>query len=132
MELNAAITLQETRQLSADELASRVKQAAAIDRIQNNLFSFNAGADRENLLKEASKEIAAFQKEYPKSPYASALTRFGAAVTQMRAMAEREARLQGLKGKPAPAFALKDLAGKEQTLAAYRGKLILLNFFASW
>ena len=27
---------------------------------------------------------------------------------------------------------LKDLSGKEQTLAAYRGKLVLLNFFASW
>jgi len=27
---------------------------------------------------------------------------------------------------------LKDLSGKEQTVAAYRGKLVLLNFFASW
>jgi len=27
---------------------------------------------------------------------------------------------------------LKDLSGKEQTLAAYRGKIVLLNFFASW
>ena len=29
-------------------------------------------------------------------------------------------------------FRLTDLEGKEQTLGAYRGKLILLNFFASW
>lgn len=35
-------------------------------------------------------------------------------------------------GNPAPAVALKSLSGGEQTLAAYRGEVILLNFFASW
>jgi tetratricopeptide (TPR) repeat protein len=37
-----------------------------------------------------------------------------------------------LEGNPAPAIALKSLAGEEQTLGAYRGKIVLLNFFASW
>jgi thiol-disulfide isomerase/thioredoxin len=32
----------------------------------------------------------------------------------------------------APEFQLKDLAGKELTLEAYRGKVILLNFWATW
>ena len=32
----------------------------------------------------------------------------------------------------APAFQLKDLGGKELTLEAYRGKVILLNFWATW
>lgn len=33
---------------------------------------------------------------------------------------------------PAPAFDLKDLAGKELKLEDYRGKVILLNFWATW
>lgn len=33
---------------------------------------------------------------------------------------------------PAPDFKAKDLDGKEITLAAYKGKVILLNFWASW
>jgi len=37
-----------------------------------------------------------------------------------------------LGGKPAPAFALEDLTGKKVTLASYRGKAVLINFWATW
>jgi cytochrome c biogenesis protein CcmG/thiol:disulfide interchange protein DsbE len=37
-----------------------------------------------------------------------------------------------LSGKPAPAFALEDLTGKKVTLASYRGKALLINFWATW
>jgi thiol-disulfide isomerase/thioredoxin len=33
---------------------------------------------------------------------------------------------------PAPPFALKDLAGKPLSIAALRGKVVLLNFWATW
>ena len=33
---------------------------------------------------------------------------------------------------PAPEFKLKDLAAKELTLEAFRGKVVLLNFWATW
>lgn len=33
---------------------------------------------------------------------------------------------------PAPAFQLKDIDGKELKLESYRGKVILLNFWATW
>jgi len=33
---------------------------------------------------------------------------------------------------PAPAFKVKDLEGKEVTLEAYKGKIVLLNFWATW
>jgi peroxiredoxin len=32
----------------------------------------------------------------------------------------------------APDFVLPDLAGRQQSLSAYRGQVVLLNFFASW
>jgi peroxiredoxin len=37
-----------------------------------------------------------------------------------------------LLNKPAPAFALRDLAGHRVSLADYRGKAVLINFWATW
>ncbi len=37
-----------------------------------------------------------------------------------------------LIGKPAPDFKVKDLKGKELSLEKYRGKVILLDFWATW
>jgi cytochrome c biogenesis protein CcmG/thiol:disulfide interchange protein DsbE len=34
--------------------------------------------------------------------------------------------------KPAPEIALKDLDGKELSLSQYRGKVVLVNFWATW
>jgi peroxiredoxin len=35
-------------------------------------------------------------------------------------------------GKPAPAFAVEDIKGQTTRLAAYRGKYVLLDFWATW
>jgi peroxiredoxin len=37
-----------------------------------------------------------------------------------------------LKGKPAPAFTLQDLNGNKVSLASYKGKAVLINFWATW
>ncbi len=37
-----------------------------------------------------------------------------------------------LVGKPAPEFALEDLNGKKVSLSAYKGKAVLINFWATW
>jgi cytochrome c biogenesis protein CcmG/thiol:disulfide interchange protein DsbE len=37
-----------------------------------------------------------------------------------------------LTGKPAPAFNLEDLDGKKVSLADYKGKAVLVNFWATW
>lgn len=37
-----------------------------------------------------------------------------------------------LQGKPAPEFTLNDLSGKKISLADYKGKAVLLNFWATW
>jgi peroxiredoxin len=132
LDFSANLSLQESKQLSETELAARVKQAAAIDRVQRAMFSAPPDADRAKLLADAAKETAAFKKEYPDSPYTPALAQLDGVLGQMRAQAEMEAPSQSLKNKPAPTFALKSLAGKLQSLAAYKGKIVVLNFFASW
>ena len=35
-------------------------------------------------------------------------------------------------GKPAPGFTLEDLSGKKVSLASYKGKAVLINFWATW
>jgi peroxiredoxin len=35
-------------------------------------------------------------------------------------------------GPPAPAFALKDLQGNTHSMDAYRGKVLIVNFWATW
>ena len=37
-----------------------------------------------------------------------------------------------LLGKPAPDFALQDLGGKKVSLSGYKGKAVLVNFWATW
>jgi thiol-disulfide isomerase/thioredoxin len=37
-----------------------------------------------------------------------------------------------LLGKPAPDFTLQDLSGKKVSLASYRGKAVMINFWATW
>ena len=40
--------------------------------------------------------------------------------------------LSPLKGQPAPGFTLEDLSGNKVSLAGYKGKAVLLNFWATW
>jgi len=37
-----------------------------------------------------------------------------------------------LNGKPAPAFALQNLSGSKVSLASYKGKAVMINFWATW
>jgi thiol-disulfide isomerase/thioredoxin len=37
-----------------------------------------------------------------------------------------------LMNKPAPAFTLEDLSGKKVSLESYKGKAVLINFWATW
>jgi thiol-disulfide isomerase/thioredoxin len=37
-----------------------------------------------------------------------------------------------LQGKPAPAFTLEDLSGEKHSLSSYKGKAVLINFWATW
>ena len=40
--------------------------------------------------------------------------------------------LPALLGKPAPAFTLEDLSGNKVSLASYKGKALVINFWATW
>ena len=45
---------------------------------------------------------------------------------------ERKQDANAWTGKPAPDFSLPDVTGKEVSLASFRGKFVLVDFWASW
>jgi peroxiredoxin len=45
---------------------------------------------------------------------------------------QEEAALPAVEGNPAPDFTLKDLAGKPVQLSSLKGKVVLVNFWATW
>jgi peroxiredoxin len=44
----------------------------------------------------------------------------------------KEAKQPAMEGNTAPDFVLKDLSGKEIKLSSLRGKVVVLNFWATW
>ena len=58
--------------------------------------------------------------------FAAALLASGCSKSKAQAPKAESAR------KPAPAFTLKDSEGKSVSLADYKGKVVLLNFWATW
>ena len=68
--------------------------------------------------------------------------RWRAESARRTAAAESEAALAALSagpivesplvGKAAPGFTLEDLKGKKVSLAGYKGKVVLINFWATW
>ena len=53
-------------------------------------------------------------------------------VAELRALVREQVEKAQIVGKPAPELALRDLDGREVKLSDYRGKVVLLNWFASW
>jgi thiol-disulfide isomerase/thioredoxin len=58
--------------------------------------------------------------------YADKATRLPRTKLAVSAIAAKDA------GKPAPDFTLKDLDGKDLSLSEYKGKVVLVNFWATW
>jgi thiol-disulfide isomerase/thioredoxin len=63
-----------------------------------------------------------------RSSWRAALAVFAAAA----ALAYAEQPFRDWSGKPTPPLALQDLAGKHVDLASLRGRVVLVNFWATW
>ena len=62
---------------------------------------------------------------------ASGLLLIAAAPADAAQDSPREAYLQRFVGRPAPAFSLRNIEGREVTLSGQRGKVVLLNYWYS-
>ena len=72
-----------------------------------------------------------FASLYLRSSFA-ALLLAGCAVLLGQESGSHAALVPSAQRKPAPDFALKDSIGKQFTLKDYRGKILLLDFWATW
>ena len=53
-------------------------------------------------------------------------------VARIRQPWEREEKISSFVGKPAPAFVLKNIKNKEVKLSDFKGKVCIVNFWATW
>jgi hypothetical protein len=133
--VTASLEWKGLRTLPAAAVRARGEQARQLTEAADMLFS-RSGEPGEVRLQQAQARLASLRQSYPRSAYAPAAAgladllriRLGD-IEHGRELARQHA---ALVGKAAPALTLKDLEGKEHTLGEYRGKLILLNVFASW
>jgi cytochrome c biogenesis protein CcmG/thiol:disulfide interchange protein DsbE len=70
--------------------------------------------------------------EYRKQAAERLLANAGQGELVASAAADPQSSMSPLVGKPAPAFALEDLSGKKVSLSSYKGKAVLVNFWATW
>jgi peroxiredoxin len=69
---------------------------------------------------KTQKQYDTFLAEYPNSPFLEQLKK------------KYEVRKDFMAGKPAKPFTLRDTTGREVQLADYKGKVVYLDFWASW
>jgi peroxiredoxin/predicted negative regulator of RcsB-dependent stress response len=79
----------------------------------------------------ASAAIAAGQIATARQVYTTLLARFNDS-PNLRQKVESDLKRLDRVGKPAPAFTAEDIQGQAIRLAAYRGKYVLLDFWATW
>jgi peroxiredoxin len=132
LEFAATASLQDIHQFSAAELSARLSQARVIEQAQDALSSLAPRAHRQAELSRAAQTLASVRQNYPNSPFAATLGQLGQELEAARSQVGREAQLEALAGKPAPAFVLASLSGQKHKLADYRGKIVVLSFLTSW
>ena len=94
---------------------------------QNEQEEF-AASFSENL---ATAAITAGEFGIAREVYAALLSRFSDS-PNLRQKVQRDLKRLDKVGKPAPSFTSEDITGKTVRLEAYRGKYVLIDFWATW
>ncbi len=79
----------------------------------------------------ATAAITAGEFGIAREVYTALLSRFSDS-PNLRQKVQRDLKRLDKVGKPAPSFATEDIAGKTVRLEAYRGKYVLIDFWATW
>jgi thiol-disulfide isomerase/thioredoxin len=124
-EASFAPELKEFDQLIADNPNASQDVLAQVALLKATLYLqvFDEPAKGTDLLKK-------IKSDYPNSPVAS---RVDMMIAQFNKQAEAKTIQSALKpGSPFPDFNVKDLAGKPLSVADHKGKVVLVDFWATW
>jgi peroxiredoxin len=79
----------------------------------------------------ATAAVTAGEFAAAREVYTTLLTRYGDS-PNLKQKIQAEIKRLDMVGQPAPAFAAQDIKGKTVRLSDYRGKYVLLDFWATW
>ena len=130
VEIEFRLALAGVKRLPPAETRTRRQHALTLQTTERQIAQLADAPDRAAATARLRTRLRDFQRRYPNSPYREVARRQLAALQEEQPPPAR--RVANLLGKPAPELRLKDLEGKERTLADFRGKIVILNFFASW
>lgn len=113
-----------------------MQQLGALAGIGRELMSLDPSADILAPARAVAAELRSLKQAHPSSPYAALAQLDEISLSGLNAEAVQAAQhqraLTAMEGKPAPAFRLNDVSGGERSISDYRGRVLLINFFASW
>lgn len=133
MQITTILQREAVRPIGAEEWRQREQQAGLLREVLRFLDANPfPGKEQADEVAQAQQQLDRFRKTYPDSPYRVACDSLQATLARAVQVLEREQQQADMVGKLAPAFALRDLSGKIRSLAEFRGRVVLLNFFASW
>lgn len=130
-EFEIRLALAGVKRLSPAETRARLQQASTLQATARQIARLADARDPAAETARVRTRLRDLQRRYPNSPYRE-VARDQLRQLQREAPPRPAAPASPLVGNPAPELRLKDLEGKERTLAEFRGKIVILNFFASW
>lgn len=110
---------------------SKKLSSAKLEYIKNNPKSLASGFLYTSLMIEQIQEASQYLDESVKNGPLGKLIKKTQEIYETE-MAKRKAKENITPGKDAPNFQLKSMNNKEMTLASFRGKYLLLDFWGTW
>jgi peroxiredoxin len=123
-----AMNLLSTNRLTADDVKDYINNTAyPLAGMQMAMNAFGNRPEFFDLHKTAASKLAT---KYPNNDYSSEYTTYAMALEQAAQQSRTAEAIQ--VGMPAPDISLKNPDGKKYSLSDLKGKVVLLDFWASW